>query len=94
MHVIAEIAIDRNPQELISAFVSPLDAVLQEGRFGCVTSYETEGPLAVRVTMKVSSSSGYERILEFFAEADATIGTVIYQQGWFGRKKNIFMVGP
>jgi len=94
MLVVAEIAIDREPQELISGFVKPLNTILQEGRLGRVTDHRTLGLLTVKVKMTVSSSEGYERILQFFGEADAPLGTIVYQVGWFGRKKEIVMLGP
>ena len=71
MRVIAEIAVDREPEELVAAFVKPLDAVLQDGRLGRVTGHSIEGLLIVRVRITVSGSGGYDRILQFFAEADA-----------------------
>jgi hypothetical protein len=93
MRIVAEIAIDREPHELISTFVDPLSAMLQQDRLGRVTSHQTQGEMWVEVTITASSTAVYDRVLEFLAEANAPIGTIVYQVGWFGRKKQIVMLG-
>lgn len=93
MRVIADIAVDREPQEIVSTFVQPLDELLRRERLGRIVSYSANG-LLVDVRLTVRGAAGFDRVLQFFAEADAPIGTVVYQLNWLGSKKNIVVLGP
>jgi len=92
MRVVAEIAVDRQTDEIVAAFVTALDAVLREGQFGQVLSHHI-GDLFVETQLQVSGDLGFDRVLQFLAEADAPLGSLVYQRGWFGRKLNIVILG-
>ncbi len=93
MLVVAEIAVDRPTDEFVASFVAPLDAVLREGNFGKVVSHRAND-LFVEVRLNIRNAVGCGRVLQFLAEADARLGSLVYQRGWFGRKSNIVMLGP
>jgi hypothetical protein len=46
------------------------------------------------VSVKLARAAAIDRVLEFLANAGAGVGTLIYRKGWFGRKKDIVILGP
>ncbi len=93
MKVVIELAVDREPDQIVSQFVQPLHNRLQERDLGQLVAHSSD-ELWVYVELSLLESEGMDCVLEFLAEFDAPIGSVIYRLNEKGKKEDIFVLGP
>ena len=94
MRAVVDLALDREFPLAVDAFVKPLDERLRSTQSGRVLNYREEYPLMCHIELAVKNSKSMDVVGQFLVEVDAPIGTITYERGWFGRKKNIFILGP
>lgn len=93
MQMYVDLAVDRDPADLVSTFVEPLSARLQERGAGWVVRHACD-ELWMHVDLVVSDVADMDHVLECLAECDAPIGTMIYRRDEFGHDQDIFVLGP
>jgi hypothetical protein len=89
-----ELALDRSLAETVALLVQPLDEHLQASSPGCVRKYATAQVFSCHISLALSNAAAIDEVLEFLADAGAAPGTLVYRKGWFGRKKDIHLLGP
>ena len=93
MRARVDIAVDREPAEIVRRFVEPLDALLRQREVGAVIKHRA-GPLFVAVDVRLSRHAALDHVLEFLATADAPVGSLVSRLNWLGRKRDIQILGP
>jgi hypothetical protein len=93
MDACVDIAVDCEPDEIISRFVEPLAARLQERAAGSVVRHSSD-ELWVHVDLALPDFASMDHVLEFLAEADAPVGSMIYRVDDRGNKQYIFVLAP
>ena len=94
MRAVVDLALDREFPLAVDAFVKSLDERLRSTNSGRVLHFREEYPLMCHIELAVKNSAAMEVVGQFLVEVDAPVGTLTYECGWFGRKKNIFILGP
>src|SRR5262245_60928909 len=94
MNARIDLAVDREPELIVSAFVEPLRVLLEQRGSGSVKGHTVDRELWVHVDLIVSKPDGMNHVMQFLAEADAPEGAVVYRIDERGQKHDIFMLGP
>jgi hypothetical protein len=89
-----QLAVDRDPELIISTFVEPLRVRLSQRGSGSVDRYTVDGLLWVCLDLTLSEPDGLDHIMEFLAEADAPVGSVVCLLDERGQEEDIFVLGP
>jgi hypothetical protein len=93
MNARVDLAVDRDVGDLVSVFVLPLDTRLRERGAGSVVGHSSDGPW-VHVDLTIADAASLDHVLEFLAEADAPLGSVVYRLDESGRKQDVCVLGP
>jgi hypothetical protein len=93
MRARVDIAVDRDPAEIVTAFVKPLDVLLRQRGVGTVIKHKA-GPLFVAIDVQLSPGAALDHVLEFLANADAPVGSLVSRLNWLGQKRDIRILGP
>lgn len=94
MNTRIDLAVDREPESIVSAFVEPLRLRLQQRGSGSVERHSVDRLLWVHVDLSLSRPEGMDHVMEFLAEADAPVGSLVYRLDERGQKQDIFVLGP
>jgi hypothetical protein len=94
MNARIDLAVDRDPELMVSTFVEPLLLRLQQRESGSVERHTVDGLLCVYVDLALSEPDGMDHVMEFLAEANAPVGSVVYWLDERGQKQDIFVLGP
>ena len=94
MRAVVDLALDREFPLAVDTFVKPLDERLRSTKSGRVLNYREEYPLMCHIELAVKNSQSMAVLGQFVVEGDAPVGTITYERVCFGRKKNIFILGP
>jgi hypothetical protein len=90
---VVDLAVDRDVDEIIAKFVKPMGVRLKERNAGSITGHSSDD-LEVHVRLSLLDVAAMDHVLEFLAEADAPVGSVIYRLDKEGNKQDIFVLGP
>ncbi len=94
MNARIDLAVDREPEAIVSAFVEPLRLRLEQRGSGLVERHFVDRLLWVHVDLALSEPEGLDHVMEFLAEADAPVGSVVYRLDERGQKYDIATLGP